>query len=52
MTHDEIILGIDLGTTFSSAAAWVSNNVQLVRDADGDAPQGLRQGDDFPVPEW
>jgi molecular chaperone DnaK len=37
MTHDEIILGIDLGTTFSSAAAWVSNSVQLVRDTDGDA---------------
>ena len=29
MGHEDIILGIDLGTTFSSAAAWISNSVAL-----------------------
>jgi len=33
--HD-IILGIDLGTTFSSAAAWVGNQLHVVHDGSGD----------------
>lgn len=36
MGAGEAILGIDLGTTFSSAAAWIGNQVHLVRDHRGD----------------
>ncbi|MCK6550124.1 Hsp70 family protein [Myxococcota bacterium] len=37
MRPDEIVLGIDLGTTFSSASAYIDGRVHYVLDARGDA---------------
>ena len=36
MPANEIILGIDLGTTFSSVAAWVGSQLHVVHDGSGD----------------
>lgn len=36
MNPGDIVLGIDLGTTFSSAAAWVGNQLHVLHDGSGD----------------
>ena len=36
MGRQEIVLGIDLGTSFSTAAAWVQGKMYLVPDERGE----------------
>lgn len=50
MSRHEIILGIDLGTSFSTAAAWANNKMYLVPDERGEPciPTVVYFGEDGP----
>ena len=50
VARDDIVLGIDLGTSFSTAAAWVNGKMYLVPDERGEPciPTVVHYGDEGP----